>query len=288
MNERGAVPLNELPDFQLPKPDVKRSSEDDFMSDLVEATNIVRKYLLLVGHIVPTKSMVKIERGVLIGHMVRVYKLYDTYLHLIVEKRTEIAFIILRALIETVINFRFLIRFGNEEIILAYQKASLAYEKKLWDEIQSRKRDPMLPIEERMLSGIEETFSRAEVAMDSVSFQDRNWGGDLFSKSQQTELVHLYEFGFRSSSNFVHGTWHELEFHHLRESDGEFQPAPNYSSPGPQMIEAVTISCLEVVDEYLQHIVSEGAVEISERLQVMIEWFKAMINEHEKFLEQIK
>lgn len=286
MNDAGIVPLNDLPDLKLPELDAKRATEDDFMRDLVAACNTVRKYLLIAAGLVPTIRRTKVERGVLIGHMVRIYKLYDTYLHLIVERRGEMAFIIVRAFTESLINLRFLIRFGNEELIRTFQIASLAYEKKLWDEIQSRKHDPILPIEERMLSSIEKTFARATVDLDSVSFEDRNWGESAYRKAQQTDLINLYEFGFRTASHFVHGTWHELEFHHLRESGDDYEPAPDYTPPKPQMIEAISVSCLEVAGDYLPHIVGDSASEIVDRLDAMKNWFVGMVSEHEKFIGQ--
>lgn len=281
------VPLWELPPLHLPELDREKSSEDNFMGDLVEGANFVNQYLVLAAGIVPTASLSKIEGGTLTGHMVRLFKLYDTYLLLIVNNRAEPAFVIQRPMAETLINLRFLLRFGNEEVFQQYQRASLAYEKRLWDEIQSRVHDPVWPIEERMLGSIRRTFERAGVDVAAVSWEHRNWGGDAYQKAVNTDFVGLYEFAFRTASNFVHGTWHEMEFHNLEDKGEYYAPRPDYTVPRPQMIEGFTIASVEVAGEYLLHILGEErSAEIRRRLQEIAAWFHEMSARHETFLQR--
>lgn len=281
---RSGVPLGRFPPIELPALEAVRSSKDDFMRDLVLACNPVRKYLIVVAGLVPSEPLSKLQQGVLVGHMVRLYKLYDTVMLLVAKNRGEIALLVTRPLTETIINIRFLIRYATEEVLRAFQKASLAYEKRLWDEIQSRKSDPLLPIEERMLGSIQRTFERAGIAMNEVSWGDRHWAGDTSQRAQKVDLVDLYEFGFRTGSHNIHGTWHELDFHHLKGHDTYYEPEPRYTSPGPQLIEMPTVLGLDVSAEYVHHVVGASGEELIKRLIIMRDWFSSMIELHENFL----
>lgn len=60
------------------------------------------------------------------GHMVRLYKLYDTFLMLVASGRSEIAYMFWRLIAETGIHLRFLIKRGTESVFDSYLRASLA------------------------------------------------------------------------------------------------------------------------------------------------------------------
>jgi len=273
-----------LPLIKLPKLKTDRSSDDDFMRDLIEASNIVRKYLILVAALVPAKSIKRDECAILMGHMVRLYKLYDSMGFLIIERRGEVAMTLIRSLIETVINLRFMLSYGNNNLYKKYKKASLAYEKRLWEEIEKRRKTPPLPIEQRMQDSIQETFERAGLKIEDVVWEDRFWGGDIFSKADKVGLTELYEFGFRIFSHNIHGTWHDLEFHHLREKDGTFEPDFDYTMPVPQIVESTTIVCVDVAKEYVIRIVGDSGKELCHNLNELSDWFRKMAQLHEIFI----
>jgi len=277
--------LDELPTVTLPKVRKRRSSENDFLRDLVEAANVVRQYLVLVAGLWPARPLDRLLRGILMGHMVRVFKLYDSMMLLVVEHRGEIAPILSRVLIDTVINLRYLLRHPSDEEVGKYIQASLAYEKKLMEEVQSRmrQRPQPLPIELSMLGGIEETFRR--VGVDPASITAREWrGASTFQKAREAGLEVLYEFGFRPTSHQVHGTWHDLEFYHLEEKDGQYRPETRFSPPRPQVVEMASVASLETSIAYLDFVVpGTDADEMKDRLQELLEWFVEMGHQHERW-----
>jgi hypothetical protein len=278
-------PLDELPAVTLPRVRARRTSDGDFLRDLVEAANAVRQYLVLVAGLWPTRPLDRLLRGVLVGHMVRVFKLYDSLIMLVVEHRGEIAPILLRALIDTVINLRHLLTHPSDKEVKKYIEASLAYEKKLMEEIQSRmqQRPKPLPIELRMLGSIEETFRR--VGVDPASIAAREWrGASTFQKARDAGLEVFYEFGFRPASHQVHGTWHDLEFYQLEEKNGEYRPETRFSRPRPQVVEMVSVACLETSIAYLDFVVpGSEADEMKDGLQELREWFVEMSHRHERW-----
>src|SRR3989338_2553491 len=158
--ENDIVPL-ELPKLELPPIVKDRKSNDDFMVDLIKVANDVNKAIILVSGVIAQKNIDLKKQDVLRGHLVRLYKLYDSYVFLIVKRRTEIVFIILRTLAETIINLHYLLKYIDTDVHKKYKRASLAYEKKLEESILSNilNRKNKLPIEKRMLKSIANTFS---------------------------------------------------------------------------------------------------------------------------------
>ena len=276
------VSLSELPKIDLPNLEKQRASEEDFLADLIEASNSVRKYLILVAGLWPVRPLDRQSRAVLMGHMVRLFKLYDTLAILTVERRTEAAWIICRALVDTIINLTYLLK--DPARSKRYVRQSLAYEKKLMEEIQRRLQDPPLPIETRMLRSIQATFDRAGVNPAEIKAQE--WRGlSSERKARAVGLEILYEFGFRVASHNTHGTWHDLEFYQLELVDGDYRPEIRFHNPRPQILELATVGSLDAVEEYLRFIAEEKDIApVLESVRTLRDWFLQMSRRHEEIV----
>lgn len=287
-NENGTY-KTELPPINLPELSKDRINEDHFMEDIIETSNTVVKYLICVSYTSPTKKLDSLYYGVIMGHMVRLFKLYDSFLCLTVSKGAETATIILRCIIDTGITLSFLLEEDNPEIIEKYIKSSLAVERKLWDEIHERKGETLLPIEKRMLDSVQATFERAKIEIDSVTGKDRRWCGSIYDKAQKTGMLSLYESVFRGGSHSVHGTWHDLEFNHINANDGHFEPLIEYTRPRPQSVEVASVICLNVAIKYLNKILDEhNANLVCDNLNLLIEWFLGLQELHESWIQENK
>lgn len=294
--ENDTVPF-ELPTLNLPSIDKERKSNDDFMSDLVKISNEVNKAIILVSGVVPQKNINPEKLDVLRGHLVRLYKLFDSYIFLIVKRRTEITFIILRTLAETIINLHYLLKHIDTDVYKKYKRASLAYENRLQENILQNilKRGEKLPIEERMLKSIKNTFLRSGFHnLEGEELKKTQWGLqkghlEISGKAKDVGLYAIYENIFITSSHFVHGSWHELDFHHLereKDSQGSRQPQTRYTNPKPQLIEAVSIFILDVLQKYLEVVTENGehAKEVKNYLGTLAQWFADMSRRHEEYL----
>ncbi len=292
------VPL-ELPKLELPEIGKERKTNDDFMRDLIKVANDVNKAIILMTGIVPQKDIAPDKLDVLRGHLVRMFKLYDTYIFLLIERRTETAFIILRSLAETIINLLYLLKHLDTDVYKKYKRASLAYEKHLEENILNniRNREAELPIEKRMLESIKNTFSRSGMGdFEEKELKKTQWGLEknhleTSGKAKDTDLYPVYEYLFKTSSHFVHGSWHELDFHHLEKSTdswGTRPPQMRYTTPKPQLLEAVSIFVMEAAQKYLSAITNESnhAKESKEYLGKISQWFLDISQEHEKYLQK--
>lgn len=279
----------ELPEINLPELNKERINEDQFMEDIINASNIVNKYLIIVAGIYPTKNLDSVYFGVIMGHMVRLFKLYDSFLYLIVGMRGEVANIILRCIVDTGITLSFLLKEDDPEVIEKYIKSSLVIEKKLWDEIHRRKGETLLPIEKRMLDSIKATFERSGTEIDSVTAKDMKWCGSLYDKAQKTDMVSLYESIFRGGSHSVHGTWHDLEFNHIHKINESYEPIIEYTRPRPQLVESASIICLKVATEYLNKILDENNAKlVRDQLILLMQWFLGLQEAHENWIQTQK
>ncbi len=296
-DENDITPL-ELPELNLPLVNKDRKSNDDFMSDLIQVANEVNKAIIIASGIVPQKEIGSEKLDILRGHLVRLYKLYDSYIFLIVKRRTEIAFIILRTLTETVINLEYLLKHNSTEVYKKYKRASLAYENNLQETILKNvlNRGDQLPIEERMLKSIKDTFIRSGMEnIEEEELKKTKWGLkkedlDISGKAKDVALELVYQSTFTSSSHFVHGSWHELDFYHLDkelDSFGGRQPQMKYGVPKPQLIEAISILVLNVLSKYLSAITEDGehSAEVKTYLGKISNWFMEMVNKHEEFIQ---
>lgn len=290
----------ELPELHLPQVDKSRKSNDDFMTDLVRVGNEVNKAIILVSGVIPQKKISLDKLDVLRGHLVRLYKLFDTYSFLIVERRSETAFIILRTLAETIINLRYLLKHIDTDVYKKYKRASVAYEKQLEASILKNilERDSELAIETRMLKSIKKTISRSKLAdLEEMELKKTQWGVkqqdlEVSGKAKDVELYVIYENIFKTSSHFVHGSWHELDFYHLEQKKdnlGARLTKMHYTAPRPQLLESISIFTLQTLQEYLKVLIESGnqADEINDYLNKISKWFIEMSSKHEEFLSTI-
>ncbi|MCX6813505.1 MAG: hypothetical protein NTV77_03470, partial [Candidatus Azambacteria bacterium] len=166
-------------------------------------------------------------------------------------------------------------------------------EENIFSNILNRKNK--LPIEKRMLKSITSTFSRSGLDnLEREELKKTQWGIknqdlDISGKAKDIGLYSIYENIFTTSSHFIHGSWHELDFYHLeQEKDirGTRPPQMSYTTPKPQLLEAVSIFILETLQEYLSTIVEDSnqATEIRGYLDEISKWFFDMSNKHEEYL----
>ncbi|WP_367606758.1 DUF5677 domain-containing protein [Legionella sp. W05-934-2] len=126
--------MSDLPDINK-----HRSSEGDYLEDLISTSNQVNSYLALSAALSPSISLNKLQQGILVGHMSRIYKLYDDFLLLVSQNRPEMAILGSRTLAETSIVLKWLIKNNlNDELCNKFIRSSLAYDKKIWNLVNNK------------------------------------------------------------------------------------------------------------------------------------------------------
>ena len=231
--------MQHISGYKYPEIIKVRCKEADFIDDLIDVGNQVNKVLLIISHLVIEKPKDETEKAILMGHMTYLYKLYDSFLYLLIDNKTEIAMIILRTLAEISIRLRYLANNINSSICEKFIKSSLAYAKKQYDEINHKiKGKTPTPIEERMQSSIRNRFIKAGYQFEDINFQkDQRWCKDSSQLAKDLGMDTEYEFAFRTGSVAVHAGWDFLELYNLNEENGKYSPNRIYAGVKPQIIE---------------------------------------------------
>lgn len=277
-----------ISNLKLPNIDRARTSEDDFIDDLIEGCDTCNFLVRISISLIPDINIEKIQQGILTGHMVRAYKLYDTLIYLLTKNRLESALVFYRLLLETSLNLRYLLHENKDDLYKKFIKSGLAYDKKLWDEINNRKKSPPLEIEKRMLESIEKRFKQSHLTIEEVQSKDTNWRDkSLYQIAENLNVEHEYEFGYRTSSQVIHGSWSEMIKYHLRETNDHFEPFLEYQSTRPQIVSSASTLLLRLTKEYAEKIYQDDSNNLNlimNALNEAIEWYKKIDEQHEAYL----
>jgi hypothetical protein len=194
-----------------------------------------------------TKSDFDLHEAVIIGHFVRIYKLYEQIVFNVVARRGEIASIFNRLIFETYARMKYLILRGRESIdsyIRTSFKATMQNYRFLKEKEQERELDN---IEKRMLRKIENRLNGVNMMPDEL-LQNKNWRLDGKSFSDILDYLDKndqdgrnwdlgYSFLFGGGSSFVHGDWYDLHINHLEENeDKRYKPRFEYNPVDPRYI----------------------------------------------------
>lgn len=288
MNEDAHINIfEEFTNHPLPDVDRVRAVDTDFVIDLVEAGNLVNKFLAITAALVPDISLDKLQQGVLFGHIVRMYKLYDSFLLLVNSNRSDTAYLVARTLTDNSIKLKYLISNIDDNLCKKFIKSSLAYDKKLLDFIQSKLngREP-LPFEKRIIESIKKTFSEAKYNIKDINFnKDKEWHENLFDLSSRVGLLDYYETMYRGGSRAEHGSWSHLKNHHLIEKEAGFEPQLGNIEPHPLLIITTNLICLSIMLDYLKFIQPHKKTFLT-LIEKVIAWHSKLNENREQFINQ--
>lgn len=119
------------------------------------------------------------NEAILAGLMVRCSKLQHAILAAAEQERIELLSFGLRGITEAAVNLRYLLECGADQEFDDFVRDSLRVDKKLEERIldnAARRSGVLLPIEDRMLTGIDRTFQVAGIDPASVD-TSRDWRG---------------------------------------------------------------------------------------------------------------
>jgi hypothetical protein len=270
----------------LPPLDSDRKADDDFMRDLVVAANELRQATCTAAHIVPEIDLEPVHFAVLMGLMVRLHKLYDSFVSLICDHRLEIALIVGRSACDTAVDIRYLCRTMDPVEFGKFIKSSLGTSKKLYDAVDEdrsqRRGNPA--IQDRIQDSIREDYSLSGYSMDEVKYAD-TWGfGKTESRAKACGMTREYLFVYKNLSRVTHGSWSELLSYHLLRSKGLWYPNMKYAVPKASALDGTSLLITDATAVYVGAIAPK--CEAVDRLDRIREWFLAMAYKHETFLSR--
>jgi hypothetical protein len=267
------------------------TSESEFTGVSVSLMVETASYCCLAAGTMGDRETWDRDTAAVAGNMVRQYKLLDSFLDQICQRREETGRILARLVFETTVNIRFLIKHFSSELIDSYISHSMRHERKLHDVIQGKIKDRggiMLPIEDRMLQSIDRAAKGGSIQIDEIDLTDRSpWGGkNTFDKAKDVGLEQLYLASFGGGSHSIHGNWQEIYANHI-EWDGacSFTPKMQWRTPRPQLITSMALMINETSDVYFNFI---GGAEVGEyfgvRLQDLQKRIHRLVKAHETYL----
>lgn len=191
------------------------------------------------------------------GLLVRCYKLLHGLLDAASKQRLELVLYFVRGIAEAGVNVRYLLAKDDPETYDDFVRYSLRTDLELRGKIEANieaRSGDVLPIEERMLAGIENSFRLGEISPESIdlSVRQQRWGQDsIYGRFETLGLKDLYLAFFGVTSGYSHGNWHELYAHHLRHYGDGFELALDWSPTQPQPLAATGIMLLGATRDYL-------------------------------------
>ena len=234
-------------------PDWERLSTIDnegaFTSNALELLKESSIYLSLVANsvaVTPSSEQVGWTRNEAIvnGLLIRSTRLLSGYFSEITSQHMDVALLIQRSIVESLVNAQFLLKKNSSLVFDAYVEYSLRHEKQILLKIEEAvvSRGYRIPIENRMMESIERAFDISGVSVDSVDETGtRPWAGSIYKRFESIGLKGLYFVAFGGMSHQVHGNWQDLVFNDLEKRNGRFLPSGNRLSPRPQPIEGLAI-----------------------------------------------
>lgn len=201
------------------------------------------------------------HKAIIVGHMVRIMKLYEGFLSHIAERRGELATLFIRPIFETSIRMRYIINSKSKsKSIRSFILASYRPEKEILDDLNKlKKKRDLTKIEKRMVRKISKRLRNDRITKKEL-IANRRWsidGKDFRSLLRALELERMYHYTFSNSSHYIHGDWHEIYYHHLTKSGRFYSPQPYYSDPDPRFSVPITGFCLSTLSLYIEWMKSD-------------------------------
>ena len=245
-------------DFNSPPPDFGTNTE--FMKFAVEIMNRCL-YLLKTGAAsVPDaetagKGYAKNE-AIIVGHMVRITKLYEGALMHICSHHQELAHVFFRLIFETAIRMEYLITSKSQKkSFRSFILASYKPEKEMLQDLKNKaKQKPPISIEKRMRRSII-SWLRGDGITQQELFNNTIWnvdGKNFRDIMKEVNTDAMYAYGFRTATHHVHGDWLDIAYYHLKQDGQYYTPDLFFSEPDPRIACPITHVCLDSLLKYLK------------------------------------
>ncbi len=254
------------------------------MEDVICAANELLRSFSTSARLLPQIVMEPIHFAVLMGLMVQLYKIYDTYILLIRNNRTEIALLLARSACDTAIDLSYLCFKPDKKKFDEFLRSSLAADRRVYNEVGKNKGtgygNPY--IQARIEGSIKSAFDAAGYKLEEVKPSDWKSWGKVKERAAACGMEREYIFVYGNLSRLTHGSWSGLTTYNLRQKEGYWYPNIDYAKPAAQSLEGISILVANAAQRYVSALAPN--TEISQRLQVIHRWFLDMARKHEEYI----
>lgn len=234
-------------------------NNNDFMNLLIELMNYCLYLLRMSVALAPTASIAvngfSKSSAIIVGHMVRITKLYEGFLIHISRNQTELAIIFCRLIYETSIRLRYIIESKSKRrIIKSFILTSYKPEKEILEDLYEKKENrPLINIEKRMIRKIENRIRKDGISTQEL-INNRAWNVDGKNTRELSKILGYekqYVYVFSICSHFIHGDWHEIYLYHVYKKGSFYSPKLEFTTSDPRIACSMNTLCLETIIEYL-------------------------------------
>ncbi len=280
-------------DFNSPPPSNFKTNTE-FMKFSVEIMNRCL-YLLKTGAVsapnieTASKGYTK-HKAIIVGHMVRLTKLYEGVLIHICSNHQELAHIFFRLIFETATRMQYLITSKpQKKSCRSFILASYKPEKEMLQDLKNKaKQKPLISIEKRMRRSIISWLKRDGITQKEL-FNNTIWnvdGKNFRDIMKMFNLDSMYSYGFGNTSHHVHGDWKDIRYYHLKQDGRYYQPNLFFTEPDPRLTCPLTSICLDALLAYLKWNKSDSDNFITAVVLKLGELNHALDNAHENTLSE--
>jgi hypothetical protein len=236
------------------------NTDDEFMGFAVEIMNRCL-YLLKVGTAsspdakAASKGYTK-HRAIIVGHMVRITKLYEGALIHISQRQFELAVIFFRLIFETAIRVEYLIKSKSKrKSCRSFILSSYRSDRETLQGLNAEaKKGPLNQVGERIRRKIKSRLRNDRISQTEL-MSNTIWNVDgKHFRSMMKELGYerWYSYIFGGMSHHIHGDWYEISVYHLDREGRYYTPDLTFTDSDPRLTCSLTHICLRTLLTYLE------------------------------------
>jgi len=266
------------------------TDNDAFMEYSVSLMNVSLSVLHLACAIAPD-AFTSVhgyapKHAIVLGHMVRVRKLFQGFLSHIANRELDLAMMFARPLHETAVRMEYLMT-ARPQSIRSFKLASYKPEKELLTSIPKRHGDAFLDkIAARMRRKIGNRLRRDGITL-KVLMANRTWnvdGLDFRAMLRRLGREGEYALSFGNGSHWTHGDWTDIDLHHLEQEGRRFHPKFTFTDPDPRVANGTTVFALIAAAKYVKWAKSDRTKALRRIMKTLHDELMRMDRLHEETL----
>lgn len=228
------------------------------------------------------------HRAIIVGHMVRLTKLYEGSLIHISGCHRELAHIFFRLILETAIRMEYLITSkSKKKSCRSFILASYKPEREMLQDLKSKAKErSLMPIEKRMMRSIL-SWLRGDGITQKELFNNKIWNVDGKNFRDIMKMFNpdpMYSYAYGGASHPVHGDWGDINLYHLKQDGHYYMPDLSFTEPDPRLTGSLTHICLDSLLKYLKWNKSDPDNVISSLAEKLIVLNRVFDDAHENTL----
>lgn len=268
-------------------------TNDQFIELGFELTKEVTCFLIIVAGLCESDSTKKPKlldknTAIVVGSIIRLTKLYQSFLDQIAQKRQEIVSILTRCIVETSINIKYLLNEISDKKFQDFIIYSLLNEKDFYELINKNidERGYVLPIEERMLYSIKNSFEISNIDMEKMPQKKLNqWKKDgIFGRFKSVDMEGFYSL-YSMLCHSAHGNWQDLILFNLEQEGDLFSCNLDWTYPDFRSMLPYNFIILDVCKKYLENYYGEFLSTNSEYIEDLKQRNGKLHAIYEKFVQ---